>query len=68
MQHLKTAPFPVSLRQSIRGVLTIDHIVGEAPFPCPGPCGGGLLGRAQFFPPYVLSESTKAVLTKCYMF
>ena len=48
--HLKTAPCPASLRQFKRGELTMSHIVGDAPFPWPKTCGGGLSGIAHKSP------------------
>ena len=33
MQHLKAAPCTDFIRQLDRGVLTISHMVGAAPFP-----------------------------------
>ena len=66
---LKTAPFPKSCRQFSRGVLTISHISGAAPFPCPRPCGGGgFKGRSHLSPTKVVSDSLKDVPTKCSIF
>ena len=40
MKHLKAAPWPAFLRQLSSGVLTMSHMDGANPFPCPRPCGG----------------------------
>ena len=51
------------------GFLTIAHIYGAAPFPCPRPCvGGGVRGSAHFLPPYLLLDSPKAVLAEYFIF
>ena len=52
MENLKAAPWSAFLRQLSRGVLTIAHMDGAAPFPWPRPCGGGgARGTSQVSPP-----------------
>ena len=50
MGHLKADPWPDFLRHSSKGVLTVAHMDGADPFPCPGPCVGGFSGTAQVSP------------------
>ena len=51
MEHLTAAPWPDFLGHLSRGVLTMDHMAGAAPFSWPRPCGGEFRGIAQFSPP-----------------
>ena len=51
MMHLKKAPCPASLKQFIRGELTMAYIDVAAPFTWPKPCGGGLSRIAHISPP-----------------
>ena len=75
MPHLKIAPWPASQSQLNKGVLTIAHIYGAAPFPCPRPCvcvcvcGGGGVQEQNPFPPSICSVGfPKSVLAKCSIF
>ena len=64
MLHLKAAPWHVSLRQFIRVELAMAHIDGCELFPWDNPCGGGLMGISHMYSLYVLTEYSKAVLSK----
>ena len=68
MLHLKASLWPASVKQFMRGELTMAHISWTAPFPWPNTCGVGLRGIAHKSPLNVLSESPKAVLTKFTLF
>ena len=50
VQNFKTSPCPASQSQSSIEVLTIYHIVGSSPLPCPRYCGRGLSGRVHLYP------------------
>ena len=64
---LKAAPCHVSPSQLRRGVLTVAHIAGDDPFPCPSTLGWGFNGNAHFSPPLLDYESPKSICTKCIM-
>ena len=66
--HLKSDMWPVYLRQFGRGELTMYHITGSDPFTWTNPCRGVFIRIAHMSPLQVLTESTKAVITKCIMF
>ena len=47
MEHLKSVPWPTLIGQFSRGVITMAHTAGAAPFPWTMTCGGGLSGTAK---------------------
>ena len=64
IQNLNTAPKYSSMRLFNRGVLTIYHISGAAPFPWPILWNIVFIFRTHISPLYLSLESPKAVLTK----
>ena len=47
MEHLKAVPWPTLIGQFSRGVLTMAHTYGVAPFPWPMTYVRGLSGTAK---------------------
>ena len=50
VQHLKTAPCTAYQSQSSIRLMTISHITGADPLPCPIYFGGGLSSRVHLPP------------------